>query len=114
MSSTKIVLVTGGNNGIGYETVKAFLQSAKAVYHVLLGSRSTERGNKAIEKLRGELPETNSTVELVQLDVTSDESIRRALEQVRIHQGRLDALVSNAGKVIRIFVSTLRVPFLTI
>ena len=96
MASPKVVLVTGGNNGIGYETVKAFLQSDKA-YHVLLGSRSLEKGKLAIEILRKECPESTSTVEAVQVDLTSDESIEKAFEQVKASPGHIDALINNAG-----------------
>lgn len=38
----RIIIVTGGNSGIGYETVKKILQSDKAKYHVFLGARTTE------------------------------------------------------------------------
>jgi len=96
MASPKVVLVTGGNNGIGYETVKAFLQSDNA-YHVLLGSRSLEKAKLAIETLHKECSESISTVEAVQLDLTSDESIEKAFEQVKATPGHIDALINNAG-----------------
>jgi NAD(P)-dependent dehydrogenase (short-subunit alcohol dehydrogenase family) len=96
MISPKVVLVTGGNNGIGYETVKAFLQSDKA-YHVLLGSRSLEKARLAIEALHKECPESTNTVEAVQVDLTSDESIEKAFEQVKASPGHIDALINNAG-----------------
>ena len=96
MASLKVVLVTGGNNGIGYETVKAFLQSDKA-YHVLLGSRSLEKAKLAIETLHKECPESTNTVEAVQVDLTSDESIEKAFEQVKASPGYIDALINNAG-----------------
>ncbi|KAF8881050.1 hypothetical protein CPB84DRAFT_1792134 [Gymnopilus junonius] len=96
MASQKIVLVTGGNHGIGYETVKAFLESDKS-YHVLLGSRSLEKGKLAIENLHKECPESTNTVEAVQIDLTSDESIEKAFEQVKTNQGHIDALINNAG-----------------
>ena len=97
MASPKVVLVTGGNDGIGYEIVKALLESGNAKYQVILGSRSVEKGKLAIDKLHQEVPETSSTVELVQVDVTSDESIQKAFEQVSASPGHLDALVNNAG-----------------
>ena len=96
MASPKIVLVTGGNNGIGYETVKALLQSEKA-YHVLLGSRSPEKAKLAIETLHKECPESTNTVEAIQVDLTSDESIEKAFEQVKASPGHIDVLVNNAG-----------------
>jgi NAD(P)-dependent dehydrogenase (short-subunit alcohol dehydrogenase family) len=96
MASLKVVLVTGGNNGIGYETVKALLQSDKA-YHVLLGSRSLEKAKLAIEALYKECPESTNTVEAVQVDLTSDESIEKAFEQVKASPGHIDALINNAG-----------------
>jgi NAD(P)-dependent dehydrogenase (short-subunit alcohol dehydrogenase family) len=96
MASLKVVLVTGGNNGIGYETVKALLQSDRA-YHILLGSRSLEKAKLAIEALYKECPESTNTVEAVQVDLTSDESIEKAFEQVKASPGHIDALINNAG-----------------
>jgi NAD(P)-dependent dehydrogenase (short-subunit alcohol dehydrogenase family) len=96
MATRTIALVTGGNNGIGYETVKALLQSEKP-YHVLMGSRSLEKAKLAIETLHKECPDTSNIVEAVQIDLTSDESIERAFEQVQTSPGRLDALINNAG-----------------
>ena len=94
--SLKNVLVTGGNNGIGYETVKALLQSNRP-YRILLGSRSLEKGKLAIETLHKECPESTNTVEVVQVDLTSDESIEKAFEQVKASPGHLDVLINNAG-----------------
>ena len=96
MTSPKIVLVTGGNNGIGYETVKALLQSDRP-YRILLGSRSLEKAETAIETLHKECPESTNTVETVQVDLTSDESIEKAFEQVKASLGHIDVLINNAG-----------------
>lgn len=95
-SRTKAVLVTGANNGIGYETVKALLQSDKP-YRLLLGSRSPEKAKLAIESLHKECPESTSTLEAVQVDLTSDESIEKAFEQVKASPGYIDVLINNAG-----------------
>ncbi|KAF4617029.1 hypothetical protein G7Y89_g15120 [Cudoniella acicularis] len=94
--ASKVVLVTGANTGIGYETVKALLESKKA-YRVFLGSRSIEKAKLAIESLHKECPETTSTVEGLQVDLTSDESIEKAFEQVKANPGYLDTLINNAG-----------------
>lgn len=96
MAFPKVVLITGGNNGIGRETVKAFLQSDKT-YHLLLGSRSLEKAKLAIETLHKECPDSTNTVEAVQVDLTSDESIEKAFEQVKAGPGHIDTLINNAG-----------------
>ncbi|KAM3078274.1 hypothetical protein ACMFMG_002431 [Clarireedia jacksonii] len=96
MASRKIVLVTGGNNGIGYEAVKALLQSSKP-YHILIGSRSLEKAKVATENLQEECPETTNTFETLQVDLNSDESIEKAYEQVKSKHGYIDTLINNAG-----------------
>jgi NAD(P)-dependent dehydrogenase (short-subunit alcohol dehydrogenase family) len=96
MSLRKIVIVTGGNGGIGYEAVKALLVSQKP-YHILMGSRSLEKAKVAIEALQSEHPEATNTVESIQLDLTSDDSIEAAFEQVKDSHGHIDVLVNNAG-----------------
>lgn len=96
MAARTIALVTGANTGIGYEAVKALLQSTKS-YHIFLGSRSLEKGKLAIETLKKECPESSSTVEAVQVDLTSDDSIQKAYDTVEKGPGYLDALVNNAG-----------------
>lgn len=94
--SKSVVLITGANSGIGRETVKALLQST-ATYHVLLGTRDLEKGQEALESLRKEVPETSSTVELLQVDISSDDSITSAFDKVQAAHGRIDVLVNNAG-----------------
>ena len=96
MASSKVVFVTGGNTGIGYEAVKALVESDKS-YRILLGSRSLEKAKIAIETLRKECPSSKNTVEAVQLDLTSDESIKKAFEYAE--PIGLDILVNNGGKL---------------
>ncbi|KAF5023178.1 hypothetical protein F66182_4759 [Fusarium sp. NRRL 66182] len=94
--SKEIVLITGANTGIGFETVKALFRSSKA-YHVLLGSRTPSNADKAIAQLNSEIPGSESTVEPVQIDITVDESIDKLCETVKSKFGKLDVLVNNAG-----------------
>lgn len=94
--AAKVILVTGANSGIGFQTVKTFLQSPH-LYHVYLGSRSLENGKEALQKLQAEASGATNTVELLQIDLSSDESIQKAFEVVERGPGRLDVLINNAG-----------------
>ena len=92
----KLVFITGANTGIGYETVRALVQSPRP-YHIFLGSRSVERGREAAEALRAEFPNSPSSAEVIQVDISSDQSINDAFEKVKNGPGYIDALVNNAG-----------------
>jgi len=94
--SSSIILITGGNTGIGYETVKALYASSQA-YTILMGSRSLEKAETAIAKLKSEVSESKNEVLALQVDIEDDESIERAFEEVKGKWGRVDGLVNNAG-----------------
>lgn len=91
--STITVLVTGGNNGIGLAACELF--SRQPNYHCIMASRSLEKGKKALASIQSS--NSSSAVSLVQLDVTSDDSIAAAVQQVKDKHGHLDVLVNNAG-----------------
>jgi len=94
--SSSIILITGGNTGIGYETVKALYASSQP-YTILMGSRSLEKAETAIAKLKSEVSESKNEVLALQVDVEDDESIERAFGEVKGKWGRVDGLVNNAG-----------------
>ncbi|KAL6710981.1 hypothetical protein ACN47E_006856 [Coniothyrium glycines] len=96
MSTQSIVLVTGGNTGIGYETIKALYASSEA-YTILMGSRSLDKANAAVSALINEVTESRSEIALLQIDIEDDASIERAFEEVKSKYGRIDTLVNNAG-----------------
>jgi len=96
MSTKKIVVVTGANKNIGYEIVKALLQSDKP-YHVFLGSRSLESGHHAVATLQKQCAASSSTVEAIQVDLSSDSSIEKAFETTKTRAGYIDCLINNAG-----------------
>ncbi|PSN74254.1 short chain dehydrogenase [Corynespora cassiicola Philippines] len=94
MSPKQIILVTGANNGIGYDTsYKLVAQSPNN--HVIMGSRNIAKGEKALNELQARNP--RGTLSLVVLDINSDESINSAVETIRGDFGRVDVLVNNAG-----------------
>jgi NAD(P)-dependent dehydrogenase (short-subunit alcohol dehydrogenase family) len=84
------VLITGGNKGLGFETARRLGEQG---WRIFLGSRDEGRGRSAAAKLTG----GGTTVIMIPLDVTSDESVTGAVRLVGEHTDRLDVLINNAG-----------------
>lgn len=91
MSSTsKNILVTGANKGIGLETCR---QLARLGHHVILGARSGERGEQAV----GELAGAGLRVEFLLLDMADEQSILRASRELKQRLKTLHVLINNAA-----------------
>ncbi|OTA86297.1 hypothetical protein M434DRAFT_376602 [Hypoxylon sp. CO27-5] len=108
MASDKtIILITGANSGIGYETVVA-LSKLSDNYHILLGCRSVEKGHKALNDMKLAYGDSlRGTISVLQIDVTNQSSIRTAKEYIEMEFGKLDVLINNAGILIYQDVDTL-------
>lgn len=90
--SGQVALVTGANSGIGMET--ALVLASKGA-HVVMACRSQERGQAAIERIRGQV--VSASVELRLLDVSSLESVEHFASAYGQAFDRLDLFVQNAG-----------------
>ncbi|KAI2467152.1 hypothetical protein F4781DRAFT_324452 [Annulohypoxylon bovei var. microspora] len=89
-----VILVTGGNRGIG----NAIVQAVGTRVHdavVLVGCRSIENAEESIKNL-GELG-VPAKLEPLQITVTNDASINSAVRKVEERYGKLDVLINNAG-----------------
>ncbi|OQR92655.1 (+)-neomenthol dehydrogenase [Achlya hypogyna] len=92
-----VYLVSGGNRGIGYDTVR-LLSERDPHGTVLLGCRCLEAGAEAIAHMRVENPAHGYTnIDTVILDVTNAASILEAVATVKAKYGRLNVLINNAG-----------------
>jgi len=91
----KVVLVTGGNRGIGKAIVAAILDAGPEM-HVWLGSRSKARGEEAMREILAGDPSREGRLRVVELDVSSDASCERAAE-VLAEDAPLYGIVNNAG-----------------
>ena len=81
----KTALVTGGRGGIGRAIVARFLKEGAAVYAADL----TEHGSLSAHDADGGV--------FVKLDVTSEASVKAAMDRVNTEQSKLDILVNAAG-----------------
>ena len=86
----KVAVVTGSSSGIGFETS---LVLARNNFHTYATMRNPERGTKMRPVRSGE----NLPIKIIQLDVTSDKSVREAIQSILSESGRIDVLVNNAG-----------------
>jgi NAD(P)-dependent dehydrogenase (short-subunit alcohol dehydrogenase family) len=85
-----------GNTGLGLEIVRA-LAATNTPYEIVIGCRTISKGEDAIAAVKQELPNTASSISIVQADLNSDSSLEAAVETLTARFGRLDILVNNGG-----------------
>lgn len=88
----KIVLITGANCGIGYETA---LELARRGATLILACRDMAKCSEASEKIR--LITKNDRIVCEQLDLSSFESVRHFALNILNNYDRIDILINNAG-----------------
>ncbi|KAL5341404.1 hypothetical protein BJX70DRAFT_51071 [Aspergillus crustosus] len=91
--SGKVVLVTGGNTGLGKETIRQIIQHNPA--QVFLAARSEDKAQNAISELKAATPDAKIT--WLPLDLSSTKSVQDAAEEFKSLASRLDVLILNAG-----------------
>jgi NAD(P)-dependent dehydrogenase (short-subunit alcohol dehydrogenase family) len=91
LSHTK-VLITGANNGLGFETARYFAKNGAQVF---MTSRSEEKGKAAVLSIKEETPKAN--VILMSLDLASTKSIENFSSEMHKRKTKIDILINNAG-----------------
>ncbi len=88
----KVAMVTGGTRGIGFATVKTFLDNGAKV--ALCGSRM-----ETVDKALAELKEIDPNYEVIGFapNLMDQAAIQEAMDQIVAKWGKLDILVNNAG-----------------
>lgn len=86
----KVVLITGGNKGLGKEIGR---QLGLLGYTVVLTARDKQAGASTV----AELVSLGCDAHTVQLEVTNPEDIRKCVDYLKTTFGKLDVLVNNAG-----------------
>ncbi|KAH7872559.1 NAD-P-binding protein, partial [Lentinula edodes] len=87
-----IIIVTGGNTGIGYEIIKAVLLKNAKVY---MATRSSEKAAVAIARLKVETGGKEAI--FLELDLASLSSIRNAANDFKQKESALHVLFNNGG-----------------
>jgi NAD(P)-dependent dehydrogenase (short-subunit alcohol dehydrogenase family) len=91
----KIAIVTGGNSGLGYESVLAL---ARKNAHVVLAARNDAKAQAARAMVMKEVP--NASIELLRLDLSDLDSVRTFADAFHSCHERLDILINNAGMMV--------------
>ncbi len=90
MPTAPVSVVTGANSGIGRATAVHLASAGHTVY-------GTVRSVAKAEKLNAMAASAGVEVNLVELDVGDDESVRAGFGRILGDAGRVDHLVNNAG-----------------
>ena len=86
----RIAIVTGSSSGIGLETA---LHLAKNGFKTYASMRNLQKSDEIKQRSQAE----NVSIEIIQLDVTNEESVKMAVNTIVEKEGRVDVLVNNAG-----------------
>ncbi|WP_316778896.1 SDR family NAD(P)-dependent oxidoreductase [Pedobacter antarcticus] len=87
---SKNIFITGTSTGFGKLTA---ITLANAGHSVIAGMRNTENKNAAVAQELDSIP----NIEVVDIDITSDESVKTAIHKALGKYGRIDVLVNNAA-----------------
>lgn len=93
--SGRVVVITGGNIGLGYESASAL---AKKGAEVIIASRNLGKANAARDKILAQVPQAK--LKVMQLDLSDLASVRAFSEAFHRQYDRLDILMNNAGLMI--------------
>jgi NAD(P)-dependent dehydrogenase (short-subunit alcohol dehydrogenase family) len=88
----RIVLITGGTSGMGYEDALAL---ARAGADVIIAARNPERGAEAIARIRESVPDAKVQFEAV--DLANLSSVSALAQRLQSKLPRLDVLINNAA-----------------
>lgn len=86
----KVCLITGAGRGIGYATLKRFLEEGAVVY-------ANYRSPGTEEKLKTETDKYSDRLIPICFDVNDESVLVKKIMQIKKEHGRLDVLVNNAG-----------------
>ena len=94
----KVVVITGGSRGIGFETTKDLLRQGATV---IMASRDANQAHKALESIQNNTHKSHCV--FMHLDLTDYDNINKFVEEVKNKYGKIDILINNAGSCFQNF-----------
>lgn len=91
----KVILVTGGNSGLGKESIIELVKHNPR--EIWLGARSSKKAAQAIEEIKQRVPNHAVEIKVLEMDLTSLQSVSAAAHTFNSQSPRLDILLLNAG-----------------
>jgi NAD(P)-dependent dehydrogenase (short-subunit alcohol dehydrogenase family) len=85
----KTILITGASTGFGRDTAETLSRAGHIVFASMRDPQAKNRKHAKTLHQQG--------IEIVELDVSSDASVDRAVKEVLTRAGRIDVLINNAG-----------------
>ena len=86
---SKTILITGASTGFGYDTAETLTRAGHTVFASMREPQAKNREHAETLRKQG--------TEVVELDVSSDASVERAVKEVLARASRIDVLINNAG-----------------
>ncbi|TGO55547.1 hypothetical protein BOTNAR_0242g00130 [Botryotinia narcissicola] len=90
----KVFIITGGNQGVGFELIKMLYPTDATIY---MASRSSTNALSAISEITASDPSRAGNLKFLHLDLMDLYSVRAAAEEFTAREENLDILWNNAG-----------------
>jgi len=98
MNGSKVVVVTGASGGFGRLIVETLARNGYRVFATMRDVRT--RNARAAAEIEALAQREGLALDVLEIDVTDEESTLRGIDAVIARHGRIDVLVNNAGSLI--------------
>src|SRR6266566_4507952 len=104
MNSKQVVLITGSSTGFGRLFADTLARKGHTVFATMRdpGGRNTKNASE----IRTLAEKDSLPISVLEMDVTDDASVQRAVDAAVAKAGRIDVAINNAGYVIFFFNDT--------
>lgn len=87
----KNIIITGSSSGFGLKAAKDFADKGYQVFATMRNPNGKNADHKA------DLENHSEHIQVVEMDVTQDASVRQAMSHILAQAGNIDILINNAG-----------------